>query len=202
MILYSAAEFKNELRKGKGPWCSIQKTLVGLNEPLNDRQIKFTVSTAAQDRDGDVIQQDGWDLSNYIRNPVVLLNHKSSELPIAKCIAIGLEGGVLKATIEFVPQAFPIIGDIAESVYQLCLAGYLNATSVGFRPLEWDWASDDSNGVVFSKQELLEFSIVSVPSNPQALIEPPSWFASEPRSASVLNTSDLRRLRLRILQLG
>jgi HK97 family phage prohead protease len=202
MKFYTAADFKDGLRKGEKP-SSVQKTYVGLNEPVNERQIKFTISTDEIDRDGDTIMQSGWDLSNYIRNPVVLLNHKSADLPVAKCVGIGVKNGALKATIEFVPQVFPIIGEIAESVYQLCKNGFLNATSVGFRPLEWDWASDDNNGVVFNKQELLEFSIVSVPSNPAALIEPPSWFDSDAqRNTRVLNTKDTLRLRLRVLQLG
>jgi len=46
----------------------------------------------------------------------------------------------------------------------------LNATSVGFKPKEWVF-NEDRKGVDFKTQELLEFSVVPVPSNPEALIE-------------------------------
>ena len=201
-LFQSSAACKGLLRKGLPP-VPVQKTYSGLNEPINDRQIKFTISTDSKDRDNDIIRQDGWDLTSYVKNPVVLLNHKSNELPVAKCVGIGVEDGKLKATIEFVPATYPIVGDTAEAVFQLCKSGYMNATSVGFRPLKWDWSDGDDDGIVYTRQELLEFSIVSVPSNPQALIEPPSWFGQDaPKQAGILNTKDsLLRLRLRVLQL-
>lgn len=143
-------------------------------------------------------------MANYKKNPVVLLNHKADELPIARCVNLGIEDGDLKATVEFIPPHYPVIGDVADAVYQLCINGFLNATSVGFRPLKWDWSDDDEgDGIVFSTQELLEFSIVSVPSNPEALIQPPSIFAGEePKSMDAINiTKNRLRLRLRTLQL-
>jgi hypothetical protein len=56
--------------------------------------------------------------------------------------------------------------------------GYLSATSVGFRPIKWDFSSDPERdgggwmpGIDFDQQELVELSIVAVPSNPEALID-------------------------------
>lgn len=46
----------------------------------------------------------------------------------------------------------------------------MKATSVGFLPKAWVF-NEDENGVDFSQQELLEYSIVPVPANPQALLE-------------------------------
>lgn len=180
-------DLKDRLRKNESV-LPIKKAYAGLAESLTDRAIKFTISTPARDRDNDQIMQDGWELVPYSKNPVVLLNHKASDLPIGKCVSIGVEDGNLKATVQFIPSSYPVVGQVAEAVYQMCNGGYLSATSVGFRPLKWDWAGDDSDGIVFSKQELLEFSIVSVPSNPEAIIEPASWFASDaPKHASTLN---------------
>ena len=55
--------------------------------------------------------------------------------------------------------------------------GFLSATSVGFRQLTWDFTEDEERGaddwwpgIVFHTQELVEFSIVTVPANPEALI--------------------------------
>ena len=47
-------------------------------------KVSFVASTSSPDRYGDVIDQKGWDLSSYRKNNVVLLNHDSSQLPIAK----------------------------------------------------------------------------------------------------------------------
>jgi hypothetical protein len=49
-------------------------------------------------------------------------------------------------------------------------AGMLNACSVGFRPLEQTYDSV-RGGTTFLRQELLEFSVVPVPANPEALVQ-------------------------------
>src|SRR6185312_16759538 len=36
------------------------------------RTILFVASTAAKDRYGDTIEQNGWDMAAYLRNPVIL----------------------------------------------------------------------------------------------------------------------------------
>ena len=46
--------------------------------------VSFVASTASPDRYGDIIDQKGWMLENYKKNPVVLLNHDSNQLPIGK----------------------------------------------------------------------------------------------------------------------
>src|ERR687887_1524822 len=66
-----------------------------------DRARRFVVSTGAVDRDNDSISADGWDLTNFKRNPVVLWAHKYDELPLAKCSDIGVVNGQLVATAEF-----------------------------------------------------------------------------------------------------
>jgi len=50
--------------------------------------------------------------------------------------------------------------------------GVLKATSVGFRPLEYIHAKDvmRAGGLDFKSQELMEFSVVPVPANPECLI--------------------------------
>ncbi len=53
-------------------------------------------------------------------------------------------------------------------IYQLYLGGFMNAVSVGFMPDERVW-SDEQGGIKFLTQELLEFSTVPVPANPNAL---------------------------------
>ena len=129
------------------------------------RTFRFIASTDALDRDGDVIEPSGWDLGEYQRNPVILLLHETRELPVARAIrcevtARGLEVDVL----------FPDAGISARSdeAYGLVKAGILRALSVGFQPLEAKPLP--GGGQRFTRARLLEISLVSVPSNPEALL--------------------------------
>lgn len=182
--------FKDDLKNGiKAPAESILIKHAGSevtksNDP-NSRLITFTISTETVDRDGDTLAVAGWDLENYKKNPVVLWDHDPHQLPIAQCVAIFVENNKLKATARFpTADVYPF----ADTVYKLLLDGCLNATSVGFQPLEWTQADgSDRQGVMpldFSKQALLEWSVVSVPANPEALLESKSLGAEQWQSYS------------------
>lgn len=120
---------------------------------------KVVISTNDVDRMGDVVDINGWDLSNFQANPVVLWAHDYGSLPVGFCTMIGIDGGKLVAEGRFVPgDANPF----AQQVRKLYDLGALRATSVGFMIKE-------SNGPLITKAELLEFSFVPVPANPYAL---------------------------------
>ena len=56
-----------------------------LREKGSDKPVvSFIASTANPDRYGDVINQRGWDLGKYRKNPVILLNHNANSLPIGR----------------------------------------------------------------------------------------------------------------------
>jgi len=144
------------------------------------RALRFTISTDAVDREQDKIAIAGWDLKNFKQNPVVLWGHDASRLPIGRAFDVKVEDGALKASVEFIPQDTPEGGMFAESVYRLARGGFIAATSVGFRPVKWDYTRDASRGaddwfpgIDFEEQELVELSIVTVPANPEALIDAP-----------------------------
>lgn len=144
----------------------VRKQFVSKIEEANDeeRTITFVLSTEDKDRDGDVIKADGWIVDNYLKNPVVLFAHKYDELPVARAEKVWVEDGKLKATARFATEKE---NPLAENVYQLYKNGYMNAVSVGFIPVEYE---EKEEGYEFTKQELLEFSCVPVPANPEALI--------------------------------
>lgn len=135
------------------------------------RTLQFTISTADVDRMGDTVAVEGWQLENYRSNPVVLWQHDSRTLPIGRSTRVWIEGGKLKAIAEFMPAD---LNEHADKVYRMLKGGWLRATSVGFRPLEYEFTKDPGRkyGIDFKKSELLEFSVVNVPANPSALIEP------------------------------
>jgi HK97 family phage prohead protease len=135
-------------------------------EPLGERKMGFVISTAAVDRDGDTVDPKGWDLGSYTKNPVVLWAHDYAQPPVGKAVNIQATKDGLRADVEFLPQG---MSPFADMIHDMCKTGFLNATSVGFRGMEADPAKDRKGGYDFKKQELLEFSIVPVPSNPEAL---------------------------------
>lgn len=132
----------------------------------DDRTIKFVISTGDPDREKDIISPDGWNTANYLKNPVVLFAHDYGSLPVARATNVKLENGNLVAEAEFADEK---LNPMAEQVYQMLREGYLRGASVGFRPLDFSY-NEQRGGVDFSKQELLEFSVVPVPANPGALM--------------------------------
>ncbi len=131
------------------------------------RAIQFTISTGSVDRDKDTVNPDGWKLAAYKKNPVVQWAHDYKAPPIARAPKIKIQDGKLVSTAEFVPgEVYPF----AEMIFQMVKGGFLNATSVGFHASKWNF-NEDRRGVDFLEQELLEFSVVPVPANPEALVE-------------------------------
>lgn len=131
---------------------------------LGDRKMMFVISTAARDRDGDTIDQNGWDLSSYKENSVVLWAHDTKQPPVAKATRLWTDHRGLNAEIEWPPEG---VYPFADQLHGLVKNGFLNATSVGFRPIE---TRPTKTGHHISKAELLEFSLVSLPSNQEALV--------------------------------
>ena len=136
-------------------------------EESTPRTLAFTISTGSVDRERDTLDAAGWQLDAYRRSPVVLWAHDYSALPVARALEISTTPDALIAHAEFVSRDVYPFADI---VYQMLKGGFLSATSVGFRPLTYVW-NEERRGMDFATQELLEFSIVPVPANPEALIQ-------------------------------
>jgi phage head maturation protease len=148
------------------------------------RQILIAISSETVDRDTDTIAVDGWDLKQYRKNPVVLFGHRYFETAapvVGKSLTEFVDKGKLKSLLEFTPQGMV---PLADTLYGLYAEGFMNASSVGFIPKEWKFPEDDPDrpwGIDFLKQELIEYSLVPVPSNPDALVEARSkGIATEP----------------------
>ena len=175
------ARFKSAVTRGvKLPTdLRVLKTMSVKIEPAaGERRKTFTISTEAVDRDNDTISLKGWMLDSFIRSPVVFFNHETYGYPIGKAVEIGIEGNALKSVVEFMPATIPDgAGERAESVYQQVEGGYLCSASVGFRPLEYEAAKDRMDDddwwppMNFLRQELMEWSVVSVPANSDATVD-------------------------------
>ena len=151
---------------GESAGAVVRKEFVSDVEVHDDRTVKFIITTGSADREKDVIDPAGWDVSSYLKNPVVLFAHDYDSLPVARTVSLKQHGDQLIAVAEF---ASAELNPMAEQVYQMLRQGFLKGASVGFRPLAFTY-NEARGGVDFSKQELLEFSVVPIPANAQALM--------------------------------
>lgn len=133
--------------------------------------VSFVASTANADRYGDIINQNGWDLDKFRANPVILLNHNANALPIGKGEVEVIDGRLM------VDVEFDMDDPQAAEVARKTKAGFLNAVSVGFNPLdatprsmlEKSHPAHGQSGQYFDRAELLEVSIVTIPANGDAV---------------------------------
>lgn len=128
--------------------------------------LEFVLSDETPDRLDDVISADGWDLANFKRNPIALFGHDSS-FPIGKWNNVRIENKELRGHLELAPDG---TSPRLDEIIRLVRAGILRAVSVGFRPSEYK-AREASKvgGLHYTRSELVETSLVSVPANPNAL---------------------------------
>lgn len=124
------------------------------------------ITTNVEDRQGEIVEPDGIDLSNYLANPIVLYGHCYSgieSIPVGRATSLEIvhEGDKKSLRAQWQWQAddvTPLISAVRKSWER----GFLGTVSIGFMPGEYD-------GNTIKTSELLEFSIVPVPANPQAL---------------------------------
>lgn len=120
----------------------------------------IVVSKEVIDRDGDIISIDWIDLKYYKKNPVVLADHSYTiESIVGKCTRITKKGDTLEADIEFADTPK---GRLAQ---ELRKGEFLKMSSIWFMNAERD--PNDRKRIV--KCEMIEFSMVAIGSNREAL---------------------------------
>jgi hypothetical protein len=154
----------------------IRKTFAVEHKTIDADQGIFEamISTEEIDRDGDILLASGVELDNYLKNPVVVFSHSysSPDDVVGRAMEVQpMPGKGVRAKWRFVSDG---INQRADLVRRLWAGGFLNAISVGFIPKQASEIKDGDNpdeypGRIFSQWELLEFSIVVVPSNQSAL---------------------------------
>ena len=142
---------------------------------IDEKEFTMTaaISTDTIDRSREVLDPEGVDLTNYKKNPVVLWAHDYSKLPIGKALWVKRDGKTILSKMKFAST------DFAQEVFQLYKEGILKAFSVGFIPKQTEYAKYDPDEdqekskkkprATYKKWELLEYSAVPVPANPDAI---------------------------------
>ena len=165
---------------------------------INDENgpITFTITTDVRDRDRDIVDPAGVMVENFTTNPVMQWAHNYDEMPVGKSVSLvatkikaikdgaTVEQNAIQAKVVFQPDTNyheSYAGIRGSMIRRMYLTGFLNAVSIGFDPMEWEDIEEKdegksaiiafNDGTRFTKWDLLEFSAVPVPANPQALID-------------------------------
>ncbi|MCX7611851.1 MAG: HK97 family phage prohead protease [Ignavibacterium sp.] len=138
------------------------------------REITHIITSDTVDRDGDIVIPEGGKFDNYERNPIVLFMH-NQYYPIGKNlwkkIVKDSTGTYLKVKTKITDKT-----ELANDVFNLYSEGILKAWSIGFTP-NWNKVEEIKDekgkflGYKFNEWELLEYSAVSIPANPDAITE-------------------------------
>lgn len=137
-------------------------TKATIEKSNDDGSFTAIASTSMVDRHGESVSPDGWDLKNFKNNPVLLWAHDHTIPAIGKATKVWVDGKGKSAKLMF-SGVWQTVTEHGKAASQLVSEGILNSFSVGFMPYDMD-------GNTYTKQELLEISLVNVPANPQAMM--------------------------------
>lgn len=162
-------DFGDEFRKDVLDTCLAVADVQRGTIDLAKREATFVITDPSVDSYGDVIDAGAFDksLAQYMRNPVVLPEHRHTISGIADVAIVGhgtrifAEGDKLLETIRFSERP------IGANRWQAVQDGDLRAVSVGFRPVNYDIIDK----VLHYKEALLkEVSTCPVGANDNALL--------------------------------
>lgn len=144
---------------------SMDKFITKAEVERTEKGLVAVASTAVEDRHGEKVSQDGWDIKNFKKNPVLQWAHNHEIPAVGIAQSIKVEGKGKDARLTFKPLFHDLTPEAKalKAMYEGTDAypPILNSFSVGFRPIDMD-------GNTYTKQELLEISAVNVPANPEA----------------------------------
>lgn len=139
-----------------------------------DRTAVFAITSEEVDTYNTVFRASGWDFNQYRNNPVVAYNHNVHDANPDNIIGttedIWQEGTVTYARVRFEDAE---TNPLAEKVFRKVKNGTLRMASINAHIDEASMgkrdAGEDPEVVYFTKQRLMEWSVVSIGSNPAAL---------------------------------
>lgn len=153
------------------------------------RCLEFVYSTGGIKRDGNQVNQGGWQMEKYRQNPMVLWSHiRMTEDPdmclgrsVSEWVGRAAGGKALRGIIEFLPEGE---NAKADKVFRWYNSGFLNAVSASWKPLEFRAMTDEYiketagdyalsaklyGGIEFIRNEFQEISPCLIPADPEAL---------------------------------
>jgi phage head maturation protease len=152
-------------------------------DPNDERCIIAKISTIDVDRAGEIVIPEGCKYNDFLKNPLVYLNHNYAINPIGRIEKLQVTPIAVYAKIKLATT------EMAEEVWTLIREKCLNACSIGFNVIKSvnkgtkefnDYVKFKFNGAIenienitkiITEWDLLENSIVGLPCNQEALIQ-------------------------------
>lgn len=137
---------------------------------VDERTRRFKLSDSSVALDGHTLKTSGWDLTRAADNLPVLWAHDSETVNhvLGQWENLHVEGDSLLGDAVFMPRE---MNPTAGMVLDMIDAGYLRMCSVGFVPTDGKPSDRGPGKFDFTKQTLLEASIVPVGSLASALVQ-------------------------------
>lgn len=125
------------------------------------------ITTPSADRDRDRVMPMGGRTDRYMRNPIVQWGHMTYEpwQTVGRTTSLEVADAGMVATFDLREPTTD--ADPQHIVRQLWAEKLINAASIGFQPLQA--TPNDLGGLDFVSWELLEWSLVPIPANADAL---------------------------------
>ena len=130
---------------------------------------EIVITTPNYDRGNDRVDPMGAVLDNYLKNPVIMWLHDyrgvtpAAGIPVAKCPYLkSSEDGIISGPPDFLKD-----DPFAQRVKNAWDQDYIKTASIGFAPI--DFEENELGGYDYKKWEMLEWSLVPIPMNAEAM---------------------------------
>jgi len=162
-----------------------------------ENSIRFIFSTDDEDRHGEIVDQKGWDLNEYLKNPVVLFAHDHYQPAVGQVTELRLnEDSNLEGVIKFAVDEY----EFAKTLFNLYKGKFMRAVSAGFINKKYE-IDEENDTFTLKENTLLEMSMVNVPANSMALAKSAGIDVSsieklmdERKTKVVLKDADIERI--------
>lgn len=141
------------------------------------REVTARITMSVPDRVKEVVVAEGGDFTEFMTNPVVMMAHDYSKLPVGKVVQIKKQDNYVLAKIQFAPRPDTHVGEwTPDTIFSLYQSGFLKGFSIGFMPLKQRLPSQrdkqlygEDTQLVTYRWELMELSVAPIPMLPEAL---------------------------------
>ena len=167
----------------KGVLVRKQNDLGIVLDKTDESSIIIKISDTTTDRSGEVILQDGLNLDDYLKNPIMCWGHDYSIPAIAKITELQKSNNATYAKVKFGS------GKTCQDYYNLVKEGILSACSIGFvstreivkgtrefvnfikeNSVKYGLSNIENIKKIITESTMLELSLVNIPCNQNALV--------------------------------
>lgn len=148
---------------------SAQVRAESVNE--DDRTVEFVISTEAVDTYNTVFKSNGWKLDRYNSNPIVCYNHNSYDADhVIGTSEVFVEDNQLIGRVRFEDAEN---NPLAEKIFNKVKNKIIRGASISAEIIDGRYGQEELNEdpdiLYFTEHRLMEWSIVALNSNPDAL---------------------------------